>query len=108
MRVVKVLGDLELIDQGELDHKIIVIDAADPLAARLTSASDLKTVMPGVLENLVEWLKFYKTTDGKAVNQLASDTPISAAGASKVIAECHQSWQALKARGPGDTGFWLK
>merc|ERR1719440_1403243 len=26
MRKVKVLGDLELIDQGELDHKIIVID----------------------------------------------------------------------------------
>jgi len=108
MRVVKVLGDLELIDQGELDHKIIVIDASDPLASRLNSASDLTTVMPGVLENLIEWLKMYKTTDGKAVNALASDTPISAAGASKVIAECHESWKALKARGPGDTGFWLK
>jgi 3'-phosphoadenosine 5'-phosphosulfate synthase len=108
MRVVKVLGDLELIDQGELDHKIIVIDAADPLAARLSSAADLPTVMPGVLENLIEWLKFYKTTDGKAVNQLASDTPISPAGAAKVIAECHESWKALKARGAGDTGFWLK
>ena len=108
MRAVKVLGDLELIDQGELDHKIIVIDAADPLAARLSSAADLKTVMPGVLESLIEWLKFYKTTDGKAVNQLASDTPIDAAGASKVIAECHESWKALKARGAGDTGFWLK
>ena len=108
MRVVKVLGDLELIDQGELDHKIIVIDASDPLASRLNSASDLTTVMPGVLENLIEWLKMYKTTDGKAVNALASDTPISAAGASKVISECHESWKALKARGPGDTGFWLK
>jgi 3'-phosphoadenosine 5'-phosphosulfate synthase len=108
MRVVKVLGDLELIDQGELDHKIIVIDAADPLAARLSSAADLPTIMPGVLENLIEWLKFYKTTDGKAVNQLSSDTPMSPAGAAKVIAECHESWKALKARGPGDTGFWLK
>ena len=25
-----------------------------------------------------------------------------------VIGECHESWKALKARGPGDTGFWLK
>ena len=57
MRAVKVLGDIELIDQGELDHKIIVIDAADPMAAKLNSAADLKTVMPGVLEKLVEWLK---------------------------------------------------
>ena len=32
----------------------------------------------------------------------------TAAQASQVIAECHESWKALKARGPGDTGFWLK
>ena len=42
-----------------------------------------------MLEKLVEWLKMYKTTDGKEVNVLASDTPKSAAEASKVIAECH-------------------
>merc|ERR1740138_1663148 len=108
MRPVKVLGDLELIDQGELDHKIIVIDVNDPLASRLNSASDLTTVMPGVLENLIEWLKMYKTTDGKEVNVLSSDTPKTAAEASAVVAECHESWKALKARGPGDTGFWLK
>ena len=108
VRQVKVLGDLELIDQGELDHKIIVIDANDPLASKLNSASDLTTVMPGMLEKLIEWLKYYKTTDGKAVNALSSDVPKTAAQASQVIAECHESWKALKARGPGDTGFWLK
>ena len=64
--------------------------------------------MPGVLEKLVEWLKYYKTTDGKDVHVLASDTPKTAAEASKVIAECHESWVALKAKGAGDTGFWLQ
>merc|ERR1719238_2634329 len=108
VRQVKVLGDLELIDQGELDHKIIVIDVNDPLASRLNSASDLTTVMPGVLEKLVEWLKMYKTTDGKEMNALSSDAPKTAAQANAVIAECHESWKALKARGPGETGFWLK
>lgn len=107
MRPVKILGDLELIDQGELDHKVIVIDVNDPKAALLNSAADLPRVMPGVLENLLEWLKMYKTTDGKEVNVLASDTPKSAAETAHVIAECHESWKALKARGPGDTGFWL-
>jgi 3'-phosphoadenosine 5'-phosphosulfate synthase len=63
--------------------------------------------MPGVLEKLVEWLKMYKTTDGKAVNVLASDTPLGPAAAAKVIGECHESWKALKARGAGTTGFWL-
>jgi 3'-phosphoadenosine 5'-phosphosulfate synthase len=108
MRKVKVLGDLELIDQGELDHKIIVIDVEDPMADKLSSAADLPTVMPGVLENLVDWLKMYKTTDGKEVNVLSSDKPTSADKAAEVISECHSSWQALKARGAGDTGFWLK
>jgi len=107
VRQVKVLGDLELIDQGELDHKIIVIDVNDPLASRLTNAADLTTVMPGVLEKLVEWLKMYKTTDGKEVNVLSSDAPKTAAEAAAVITECHESWKALKARGPGETGFWL-
>lgn len=108
MRQVKVLGDLELIDQGELDHKIIVIDVNDPIASRVANAADLRIVMPGVLEKLVEWLKMYKTTDGKDVNVLASDAPTDAATASKVVAECHQSWKDLKAKGGGNTGFWLK
>ena len=107
MRAVKVLGDLELIDQGELDHKIIAIDASDPLASKINSIADLKTLMPGVLDKLVEWLKMYKTTDGKAVNFLSSDTPKTALEAAAVVAECHASWKRLKARGAGDTGFWL-
>ena len=64
--------------------------------------------MPGVLENLLDWLKNYKTTDGKAVNLLTSDTPTSAADAAKVVAECHESWKALKADPKrGDSEFWL-
>ena len=107
VRPVKVVGDYELIDQGELDHKILVIDAADPLAPQLNSIADVKRLMPGVLEGILEWLKMYKTTDGKAVNALASDTPTDAAKAASVVGECHESWKALKARGAGDTGFWL-
>eukprot|EP00965_Chrysotila_dentata_P085175 2809930-Pleurochrysis_carterae.AAC.4 len=57
VRSVKVLGDLELIDQGELDHKVLVIDTADPMADKISSAADLLTAMPGVTELLVEWLK---------------------------------------------------
>ena len=108
MRAVKVIGDIELLDQGELDHKIIVIDAADPLAARINSAADLAVAMPGVKEKLVEWLKMYKTTDGKAVNALSSDEILPVSKATSVISECHASWQALRANGPGTTGFWLK
>ena len=40
----QVLGDLELIDQGELDHKIIAIDASDPMASKINSIADLKVI----------------------------------------------------------------
>ena len=63
---------------------------------------------PGVLEKLVEWLKRYKTTDGKAINVLASDTPSTTDVAMGVVNECHNSWKKLVASGPGTTGFWLK
>ena len=109
MRQVKVLGDILLIDQGELDHKILVIDATDPLAPQLNTAADLPRVMPGVTEKLVEWLKMYKTTDGKAINSLASDTPSDSQTAAAVITECHESWKKLK-NSPDAlaSGFWLK
>ena len=74
-------------------------DAADPLAPQRNSSADVKRLMPGVLEGILEWLKMYKTTDGKAVNALASDVPKEPAAALAVIGECHESWKALKARG---------
>ena len=107
IRQVKVIGDLELIDQGELDHKIIVIDVADPLANEINNEYDIRLKMPGVLEDIIDWLKMYKTTDGKLENKLSSDTPKDPAQTMQVIEKCHQSYKALKARGPGSTGFWL-
>ena len=120
VRAVKVLGSLELVDQGESDEKILVIDVEDPQAAKLSSAADLATAMPGVLENLIDWLKNYKTKDGKPPNVLRSESPTSPEAAARAIAECHQSWQELRARGSssssgigswdassGGTGFWL-
>ena len=88
------------VSAGELDHKILVIDTEDPLASRLNTAADLKTVMPGVLENLVEWLKMYKTTDGKAVNVLASDTPLDATAASQVWGCCTRTRVHRRALAP--------
>ena len=37
------------------------------------------SVKPGITAKLVDWLKMYKTTDGKGVNQLAHDEPTSGA-----------------------------
>ena len=95
---VKVLGAFELIDQGELDYKIIVLSIEDPDAAKINDIADLATHKPGVVDLLVDWLKKYKTTDGKALNELTSDTPTNRKGAEAVIAITHEHWKSLAGR----------
>lgn len=105
---VKVLGNLKLIDQGELDHKILALALDDPKAGAVNSVADLEREMPGVLPALVDWLKMYKTTDGKEVNVLASDVPDSADEAKAVITQCNDAWKKLAVtKAVPYTGFWL-
>lgn len=68
----KVLGSLALIDEGETDHKIIVIRESDPHFNNINNLRDLEHYNKGVVKNIKHWLKFYKTSDGKGVNQLAN------------------------------------
>lgn len=104
---VKVLGSLELIDEGETDHKVIAIRDDDPDASRIHDMETLEMVKPGITAKLVDWLKMYKTSDGKAENSLASETPTSVAEAHAIIEECHERWQALKAGTAGTYDFFL-
>jgi 3'-phosphoadenosine 5'-phosphosulfate synthase len=91
----RVIGSLELIDEGETDHKILCIALKDPDASSIKSVDDLERVKPGTLEMLKDWLKRYKTSDGKPENNLASETPRSALQALEVIDEVHKRWQKL-------------
>lgn len=104
---VKVLGSLELVDQGEVDHKILVIALNDPDASKINNINDLKQVKPGILEKLVDWLKKYKLPEGKNVNQLSQEAPTSKEEAIEIIQKTHERWQALKNGQVADTGFWL-
>mmetsp|Transcript_18511 Transcript_18511/g.26054 ORF Transcript_18511/g.26054 Transcript_18511/m.26054 type:complete len:1092 (+) Transcript_18511:37-3312(+) len=109
----KVLGSVELIDEGETDHKIICINLNDPDAEKITSMSDLDQVKPGTITNLIHWLKNYKTSDGKPQNSLAQEEPTSAQEAIDIIAETHLRWRALCGHDgttgvlEGSEGFWL-
>merc|ERR1711972_63596 len=46
---VKVLGALAVIDDGELDWKVIAIDVTDPLAKDLNDIGDVNKKMTGVV-----------------------------------------------------------
>jgi 3'-phosphoadenosine 5'-phosphosulfate synthase len=106
---VKVLGSLELIDQGETDHKIIALRASDPLAKRVHTVADFERERPGTLANLVDWLINYKTTDGKPQNTLAQPEPTTVEQAVAIIEATNKQWQALRAgTAKHDAGFCLK
>lgn len=112
----RVLGSLELIDEGETDHKIICIALTDKDANSIHSMEDLERVKPGHLDRLRDWLKRYKTSDGKPENNLASEVPKSVSEAVSVIEETHLRWKALCGKDGSSMyslsskidGFWLQ
>jgi 3'-phosphoadenosine 5'-phosphosulfate synthase len=92
---VKVLGNMELIDEGETDHKIIVLRSDAPNFDSINSVADLEKMRPGVTAQLVDWLKNYKTSDGKPVNRLKQDEPTSASEAKRIIQEVNGFYKVL-------------
>jgi 3'-phosphoadenosine 5'-phosphosulfate synthase len=92
---VKVLGSMALIDEGETDHKIIVLREDDPDFDTVHSVHDLERVHPGVTARLVDWLKNYKTSDGKPVNRLKQDEPTTSLEALHIIEEVSGYYQKL-------------
>lgn len=93
---VKLLGAIALIDDGELDWKIIAINVQDPLAAELTDIHDVYTKCPGLLELTRQWFRDYKLPDGKPENKFAYNgkykTQLEAVS---IVKKCQKHWANL-------------
>jgi len=93
---VKVLGILAMVDDGETDWKVIVIDVNDPLAPSLNSMDDVDAAMPGFKEATREWFRIYKIPDGKPENVFGFDGAFQdVAFATKILEETHVFWKQL-------------
>eukprot|EP00962_Isochrysis_galbana_P035526 scaffold12189_cov104-Isochrysis_galbana.AAC.1 len=57
-----------MIDDGELDWKIIAINAADEHASEIHDVADIEKFYPGTVSGIREWFRWYKTPDGKPIN----------------------------------------
>jgi len=64
---VKPLGAYALLDNGEVDWKIIVINADDPKAPYLEDVDDIETEFPGELKKILEWLRNDKFPDSPSI-----------------------------------------
>jgi inorganic pyrophosphatase len=102
---VKVLGVLAMIDDGELDWKMIAISEDDPMAAKLNDISDVESQMPGVTSGIREWFRWYKTPDGKPLNAFGFDEKVlDKTAAVEIIKETHGYWEKL--RSVGSAKLW--
>jgi inorganic pyrophosphatase len=93
---VKILGTYAMIDEGETDWKIIVIDIKDPLSNQLNDYNDIEKFMPGKLKEIFEFLRDYKIPDGKPPNKFAFNNELKdKTFAINIIEECHKEWKDL-------------
>lgn len=92
---VKVLGSVELIDEGEIDHKIIVIRSTHPAFDSINSMSDLEKYRPGIIAMLNHWFVSYKTAEGKPKNSLKNEKPTSVTEAIAIINEVNKFYKDL-------------
>jgi inorganic pyrophosphatase len=56
---------MALLDEGETDWKVLVVDVNDSLAPRLNDIEDVERHLPGLIRATNEWFRIYKIPDGK-------------------------------------------
>ncbi|KAG8825297.1 Inorganic pyrophosphatase [Serendipita sp. 401] len=100
VKQVKVLGIMALLDEGETDWKVIVVDVNDPLASKLNDIEDVERHLPGLIRATNEWFRIYKIPDGKPENTFAfSGEAKNKKYATEIIHECHEAWRRLAVTG---------
>lgn len=93
---IKILGCLALIDQGQIDWKVLGISLDDPSATKINSVQDISKTKPGITNALLNWYKYYKTHDGKPQNEFAYDEKIQdSIFTFKMIGECYSQWKSI-------------
>jgi inorganic pyrophosphatase len=85
-----------MIDEGEMDWKVVTIDADDKWAPFVDDVEDVEREMPGMLDAIREWYRTYKIPDGKPPNVFGLDERFMPKSyALEVIQECHEAWEEL-------------
>ncbi|KAI8026359.1 hypothetical protein LOK49_LG02G03190 [Camellia lanceoleosa] len=102
---VKPLAALAMLDEGELDWKIVAISLDDPRASLVNDIDDVEKHLPGTLTAVRDWFRDYKIPDGKPANKFGlGNKAANKDYALKVITETNESWAKLVKRSvpPGE------
>ncbi|XBW37963.1 hypothetical protein QEN19_003548 [Hanseniaspora menglaensis] len=95
---VKVLGSLGLIDDGEIDYKIISISDKSLDFYKINNLKDVETFYPGLLSGIKFWFANYKVKN-EFKNEFLNNGEYSDVDETlDIIKECHLSWKTLIAK----------
>uniref|UniRef100_A0A383VDD7 inorganic diphosphatase n=1 Tax=Tetradesmus obliquus TaxID=3088 RepID=A0A383VDD7_TETOB len=86
---VKPLGVYAMIDDGELDWKVIAINSADPKAAAVNSLEDVEREFPGQLNAILEWFRAYKILESNT-SSLANPNPFCMYTVTCAVCSCRE------------------
>jgi inorganic pyrophosphatase len=102
----KILGALALLDDGEADWKILVIDSQDPMCEKVNDIEDVRRHFPGLLKAAFTWFRDYKIPTGKPQNAFAFEGKfLGAPFARAVVERAHESWRRLVTEGYKDVSI---
>ena len=92
----KIIGSLCLIDQGELDWKLLAMEESEAKKFGIRNADDYNRHHPGAIKVIMEWFRTIKTYDGKPANSFGyDDAVLSVEKTIEIIEENHQSYKQL-------------
>merc|ERR1712176_463765 len=101
---VKILGVIAMIDDGELDWKVVAVAVDDPLAKEY---NDIDDVPEEVKAGIREWFRWYKTPDDKPLNSFGFDEKfLDVAATKEIIEETNGHWKKLME--DGNDKIWTK
>lgn len=103
---IRPLGALMMLDEGELDWKIIAVNVQSKDCKDMYKLSQ---VPDEILSGITEWFRWYKTPSGKPLNKFGTPMLIDEKEAKKVIEEAHLAWRNLVETAPEKRpeGLWV-
>uniref|UniRef100_A0A3B0MQ98 inorganic diphosphatase n=1 Tax=Theileria annulata TaxID=5874 RepID=A0A3B0MQ98_THEAN len=92
----KPVGGLALIDQKEIDWKILAVSQEDEHFSDINELEDVDKFYPGTTTGILEFFRWYKTPRGKPLNEfLPNKTFISKKEAMEVIHQTSEHYKQL-------------
>ncbi|KAL0601748.1 Inorganic pyrophosphatase [Plecturocebus cupreus] len=84
-----------MIDEGEIDWKVIGINVDDPDATNYNDINEVKWLKPGRLEAAVDWFRRYKLPDRRTENEFAFNAEFKDKDFAMDIKSTHDHWKEL-------------